>query len=183
MACFNHKTLGEEELACQLERAASAVPNIIKVKLKHNEDERERSLDDIYMNLPVVSRDERELTRYPDKKDDHIVKIETKDVQSKIMKKQKEKGVSIECQRLNKNKVLEKINVEVSPEVFEALQEMNPNITIKKNTSKSWRVLELDSAYFYLEKSMQEVKSAIEWLKNWKSCHRYRFSRTKVTSL
>ena len=60
MACFNHKTLGEEELACQLERAASAVPNIIKVKLKHNEDERERSLDDIYMNLPVVSRDERD---------------------------------------------------------------------------------------------------------------------------
>ena len=176
--------MGEEELACQLETAASAVPNVIKVKLNHNEDERERSLDDIYMNLPVVSRDEREVLGYQEKKDHHVVKIETKEVQSnpKIVKK-KEKGVSIECQRLNKNKVLEKINVEVSPEVFEALQVMNPNITIKKNTSKSWRVLELDSADFYLEKSMQEVKSAIQWLKNWKSCHRYRFSRTKVTSL
>ena len=93
MARFNHKTLGEEELACQLERAASAVPNIIKVKLKHNEDERERSLDDIYMNLPVVSRDDRELAVYPEKKEDHVVKIETKEVQfnSKTMKKQKEK--------------------------------------------------------------------------------------------
>ena len=150
------------------------MPNIVKVKLKspgkHEKKEDNGSKhDDIYVNLPIVQRDEIEVdTRNRDP--ENLVKIET----SNTMKKEKppnpkpsKKGVTIECQRLNKNKVLEKINVEVSQEVFDALREMNPDMKIKNTVSRSWNVLELNSANFHLGKSLQEVKSIIHMLKSW----------------
>ena len=63
----------------------------------------------------------------------------------------KEKWVAILCQRLNKNKVLEKIYVEVSIEVFEALQKMSPEILINQQPEKKEHP---HSAEFYLEKSV-----------------------------
>ena len=117
-----------------------------------------------------------------DRDPEKLVQIET----SSIMKKGKppnpkhsKKGVTIECQRLNKNKVLEKINVEVSQEVFDALREMNPDMKIKNTVSRSWNVLELNSANFHLGKSLQEVKSIIHMLKSWANrASNYKLSAT-----
>ena len=80
--------------------------------------------------------------------------------------KQTKHGVAIECQRLNKNKVLEKITVEVSVEVFEALQQMNPNLSLKNKTKKTWNVLDFDSADFRLGKSVRDVKAVLEWVRS-----------------
>ena len=186
LACFNHQSKEEKETACHLERATYTVPNIVKVKLKspekHEKKKDNRSKhDDIYVNLPIVQRDEKEVdTR--DRDPEKLVKIET----SNTMKKEKppnpkhsKKGVTIECQRLNKNKVLEKINVEVSQEVFDALREMNPDMKIKNTVSRSWNVLELNSANFHLGKSLQEVKSIIHMLKSWANrASNYKLSAT-----
>ena len=92
----------------------------------------------------------------------------------------KEKWVAILCQRLNKNKVLEKIYVEVSIEVFEALQKMNPEILINQQPEEKEQS---NSADFYLEKSVQEVKSALQCLKMWKSGSKNQFSDSQTTCL
>ena len=187
LACFNHQSKEEKETACHLERATYTVPNIVKVKLKSPEkQDKERDNrskhDDIYVNLPIVQRDEKEVDTREDRDPEKLVQIET----SSIMKKGKppnpkhsKKGVTIECQRLNKNKVLEKINVEVSQEVFDALREMNPDMKIKNTVSRSWNVLELNSANFHLGKSLQEVKSIIHMLKSWANrASNYKLSAT-----
>ena len=185
LACFNHQSRDEKEM-CHLERATYTVPNIVKVKLKgpkkqENMKDNRSKHDDIYVNLPIVQRDEKE-GDVRDRDPTKLVKIET----SNPMKKEKlpnpkhsKKGVTIECQRLNKNKVLEKINVEVSQEVFDALREMNPDMKIKNTITRSWNVLELDSANFHLGKSLQEVKSIFHMLKSWANrASNYKLSTT-----
>ena len=186
LACFNHQSKDEKEMACHLERATYTVPNIVKVKLKgpekqENMKDNRSKHDDIYVNLPIVQRDEKE-GDMRDRDPTKLVKIET----SNSMKKEKlpnpkhsKKGVTIECQRLNKNKVLEKINVEVSQEVFDALRETNPDMKIKNTITRSWNVLELDSANFHLGKSLQEVKSIFHMLKSWANrASNYKLSTT-----
>ena len=99
----------------------------------------------------------------------------------KIHKKtEKEKCVSIECQRLNKDRVLEKINIDVSIGVFEALCETNPELL--KNRRPEMKV-EPYSADVYLEKSVQEVKSALQYLRMWRSGSKQRFGDCQTTCL
>ena len=147
----------------------------------------EVSLDEIYMNLPTLARNEH--TEMADRRKtdayENVVKI-TSDAEPKKQKKEKEricKSVVIECQRLNKNKVLEKIKVEVSQEVFEALKLMNPELSIKNSHTKPWKVLKFNSEDFCLGKSLQEVKTALHWLKNLKNGRRYECSKPEITSL
>ena len=53
LACFNHRAETEEEAEpCKLERDTYAIPNVVKVTLS-NQETRDRSLEDIYVNLPV----------------------------------------------------------------------------------------------------------------------------------
>ena len=160
-----------------------AQPNKLKNKDKHQ--------DQIYANLPGVKREERELeiTETPRRPDVLQVKTQAPTSESCHQRtklcKQTKNGVAIECQRLNRNKVLEKINVEVSAEVFEALQQMNPNLTMKNTTKKTWNILDVDSADFCLGKSLRDVKALLEWARSWKAGvkARYNFSKQKVTSL
>ena len=149
---------------------------MVKVKLKPHKD----PTDDVYANLPLPDR--REVI-VKEKVPDHVVKIDTNHDDKAGQKKDAEKGVTIECQRLNRNKVLEKINVEVSQGVFEALKDMNPQIQIRNTLSRSWNSAGQNSGDFLREKSVQEVKSAIQWLKSLKSCNKYKLSKPKVTSL
>ena len=95
-------------------------------------------------------------------------------------KERKEKCVTILCQRLNKNKVLEKINVEVSIEVFEALQKNNPDISINQQPEGKEQP---NSADFYLEKSVQEVKSALQCLRIWRPSSRNQLGDKETTCL
>ena len=187
LACFNHRSETEENDLCNLERDTYAIPNVVKVKLKNNEM-RDRSLEDIYVNLPVSSRSNEVETEIKEQKVSPQPKIKTaKGEDGEASKDTPTKRVAIECQRLNKQKVLEKIIVEVSHEVFEALREMNPEITIQNNVSSTRNVFHLDSANFYLEKSLHEAKSMFRWIKSCRSNFQgstYRMTnKNKVTSL
>ena len=185
LACFNHRSETEGHDLCTLERDTYAIPNVVKVKLK-NQDTLDRSLEDIYVNLPVRSNDAE--TETIEKKVSPQPKIRlAKGEEAEKPKDTPVKRVAIECQRLNKQKVLEKIIVEVSQEVFEALREMNPEITIQNNVSRTRNIIYFDSANFYLEKSLHEAKSVFRWFKSCRSnfhCSTYRMTnKTKVTSL
>ena len=185
LACFNHRSETEGNDLCTLERDTYAIPNVVKVKLK-NQDTLDRSLEDIYVNLPVRSNDAE--TETIEKKVSPQPKIRmAKGEETEKPKDTPSKRVAIECQRLNKQKVLEKIIVEVSQEVFEALREMNPEITIQNNVSRTRNIIYFDSANFYLEKSLHEAKSVFRWFKSCRSnfhCSTYRMTnKTKVTSL
>ena len=189
LACFNHRSETEENDLCKLERDMYAIPNVVKVKLK-NQDMMDRSLEDIYVNLPVNSRSTEAEHETIERKISPQPKINTskdKGVEAEKPKETPPKLVAIECHRLNKHKVLEKIIVEVSQEVFEALREMNPELTIQNNVSRNRNILHLDSANFYLEKSLHEAKSVFRWFKSCRSnfhCSTYRMTnKTKVTSL
>ena len=134
-----------------------------------------------------ILREEKDLDigdRAHNNQQTELLKIKTQASSQEAKAKQTKNGVAIECQRLNKNKVLEKINVEVSSEVFEALQQMNPNLRIK-NTKKSWNVLHFDSADFCLGKSLLQVKSVLASFRSWKTVGgaKYSISKQKVTSL
>ena len=73
-----------------------------------------------------------------------------------------ERGVTITCQRLNKDKVLENIDVDVTTEVYKALVKHNPGL-------KEEEPAQLHSPDFGIEKSVHEVKSVLRWMKGWKS--------------
>ena len=187
LACFNHRSETEENALCKLERDMYAIPNVVKVKLK-NQDMMDRSLEDIYVNLPVNSRSTEAEQETIERKVSPQPKIRTaKGEESEKPKETPTKLVAIECHRLNKHKVLEKIVVEVSQDVFEALRDMNPELTIQNNVSRNRNILHLDSANFYLEKSLHEAKSVFRWFKSCRSnfhCSTYRMTnKTKVTSL
>ena len=92
----------------------------------------------------------------------------------------KEKWVAILCQRLNKNRVLEKIYVEVSIEVFEALKKMNPDILINQQPREKEQP---NSEDFYLGKSVQEVKSALQCFRKWRSGTKNQFGDKQTTCL
>ena len=185
LACFEHKPGEDEEGAknCCLQPVTYALPNKIKINTK-----KEKTPEELYANLPRIKREEKNLdigdlalNQQP-----NLLKIKTQaSSQEAKACKQTKNGVAIECQRLNKNKVLEKINVEVSSEVFEALQQMNPNLTIKNSSKKSWKVLHFDSADFCLGKSLLQVKSVLASLRSWTTAGgaKYSISKQKVTSL
>ena len=183
LACFEHKPSEEDAKDCCLQPVTYALPNKIKIKAK-----KEKTPEELYANLPGIKREERELDigGSANKQQRDLLKITTKASSEEAKAcKQTKTGVAIECQRLNKNKVLEKINVEVSSEVFEALQQMNPNLTIKNTSKKSWNVPHFDSADFCLGKSLLQVKSVLSGLRSWKTVGgvKYSLSKQKITSL
>ena len=160
-----------------------ALPNKIKINTK-----KEKTPEELYANLPGIKREEKDLDvgDFARNQQTDLLKINTQASNQEAKAcKQTKNGVAIECHRLNKNKVLEKINVEVSSEVFEALQQMNPNLTIKNSTKKSWNVLHFDSADFCLGKSLLQVKSVLSGLRSWKTVGgvKYSLSKQKITSL
>ena len=188
LACFNHKpreTEDDHHHDCQLERASYAVPNVVKVKLKPKDVS--TTTEDIYANLPVIHRADDVVPE--ERQHKHVVKLgNNKSEDGRSDKKTgEERGVTIECHRLNKNKVLEKINVEVSEGVFEALRDMNPHVEVRNTLSRTWSGQPSQhSGQFSRENSVsavQELKSAVQWLRSLKSCNKYKFSKTKVTSL
>ena len=162
----------------------SPVRYALPVKLTDKETG-DKPPDQIYANLPGINRDERDLEMndimVKQQPDLLQVRTEGSPQEAKVCKQTKH-GVAIQCQRLNKNKVLEKINVEVSIEVFEALQQMNPNLSIKNKTKKTWKVLDFDSGDFCFGKSVRDVKTVLEWLRSLRTGTRDRKSQ-KVTSL
>ena len=182
---MEHKSReGERDTECSLQPVLYAQSSKVRVNLNTI---KERNLEEIYANLPGIKRDEKELEiiDIPVKQETDLLKVKTQcSSEPEKACKQTKNGVAIECQRLNKNKVLEKINVEVSAEVFEALKQMNPNLTIK-TTKNTWNVLDFDSANFCIGKSMRDVKSVLEWVKSWKTgpVAKYSLSKQKVTSL
>ena len=148
-----------------------------------------RALENIYSNLPLSASSEEchswidiqaktMASAIPLSVDTKATKKKSKNKSPK--KERKEKCVTILCQRLNKNKVLEKINVEVSIEVFEALKKMNPDILIKQQPEEKEQP---NSADFYLEKSVQAVKSALQCFRIWRSGSRSHFSDKEITCL
>ena len=182
LACFEHKPSEEGGKDCCLQPVTYALPNKIKINNK-----KEKTPEELYANLPGIKREEKDLDigGFSHNQQTDLLKIKTQGSSQEAKAcKQTKHGVAIECQRLNKNKVLEKINVEVSSEVFEALQQMNPNLRIK-NTKKSWNVLHFDSADFCLGKSLLQVKSVLASLRSWKAVGgaKYSISKQKVTSL
>ena len=187
LACFTHKHKDQENhKRCQLQRVTYSVPNQLSVKLE-DKPEQERTVENLYSNFPAVTK--LSCTRadliVPDLPTSIPLSVDTQSTKPKKKDKShknavKNKCVTIECQRLNKDKVLEKINVEVSIEVFEALREMNPELLNNKEIEEKEQP---NSADFYLEKSVQEVKSALQCLKLWRSGNKYKFSDKETTCL
>ena len=184
LACFDHHKPSEEGgKECCLQPVTYALPNKIKINTKKKKTPEEN----VYANLPGIKREEKDLDigDFAQNQQRDLLKIKTQPSSHEAKAcKQTKHGVAIECQRLNRNKVLEKINVEVSSEVFEALQQMNPTLRIK-NTKKPWNVFQFDSADFCLGKSLLQVKSVLASLRSWKAVGgaKYSISKQKVTSL
>ena len=174
LACFTH-IHSDRGNQCTLQRALYSVPAKLTVKTGSIQDQEDETAgeENIYSNIPPIPiTDSRHAvidntpshtaTSTPISIETQPAKIKTK--QKSPKKIRREKLVTIECQRLNKHKILEKINVDVSTEVYEALQKMNPEILLNSEGKE-----QPHSADFYLEKSVQEVKSALQCLKVWRA--------------
>ena len=189
LACFTHQPSEQENhKKCQLQNVTYSAPSQLTVKLEVKHEE-VRASENIYSNLPPIASAEHcnPWIDIPARNISSAVplSVDTKATKQKNKnkiprKEKKEKCVTILCQRLNKNKVLEKINVEVSLEVFEALQKNNPDILISQQPKEKEQP---HSADFYLEKSVQEVKSALQCLRIWRAGSRDRLGERQTTCL